>query len=102
LKVPVLESTCRLSTEELALMRIERAIDEDQLKRHVLGLLSLRRERRWRLEIFPLADVEIDLDRIDGRHGGQFGRHARAQQVANLRLGDAGDALDRRGDLREA
>jgi hypothetical protein len=26
------------------------------------------------LEVFAFADVEIDLDRIDGRHGGQFGR----------------------------
>jgi hypothetical protein len=85
--------------EELSGVGIERAVDEEQLERHRLaGVRSLA----GNLEVFALADVEIDLDRVDGRHRGQFGRHARAEEVADLRLGDAGNAGHRRGDLRES
>jgi hypothetical protein len=86
----------------LARVRVKRAIHQEQLKRDMLRLLARSESRVGNLEILALADVEIDLDRIDGRHGGQFGRHARTQQVADLRLGDAGNAADRRADLREA
>ena len=52
------------------------------------------------VEVFGLADVELDLDRIDLRDRGHDG--GRAGQRADLRLGNARDAGDRRRHLGPA
>jgi hypothetical protein len=84
--------------QKLSGLGVEGSVDEDQFERcRLAGSGSFGGD----LEIFALADVEIDPDRIDGRHGGQFGRHARAEEVADLRLGDAGNAGHRRGNPGE-
>ena len=53
------------------------------------------------MKVLPLADVDIDLDRIDRGYRGQLLLHGRANQVAQLGLGDAGDAVHRRADTGE-
>jgi hypothetical protein len=52
-------------------------------------------------KIFLFADIDVGLDRVEGGDGGQFLLHARADQVAQLGFGDAGNAVHRGGDLGE-
>ena len=78
-------------------MRIDTAVGEDELQRlsahPVVGL--------GEFEILLLTDVDIGLDRVKRGDGGQFLLHGGADQVAQLGLGDAGDAIHRRGDPGE-
>jgi hypothetical protein len=59
---------------DLALVPIDGTVDQDEIERHVLRGLAGRTGGRRDLQVFLFADVEIHLDRIDRRHGGQFGR----------------------------
>ena len=94
----------RLAVEDgdLACLRIDRSVDQDQLERQVLWFLAGGDRGIGQLEVFTFADVEVDLYRVHCRHGGQFRLAVGAEQVADLRLGDAGDAGNRRCDLGKA
>ena len=54
------------------------------------------------LEVLLLADRDIDLDRIKGRDRCQFLDQSGADEIADLGLGNAGDAVNGRGNFGEA
>ena len=79
-------------------MGIDTAIGQEQGQRHGADPVGPKGPE---VEIFLFAGVDVDLDRIDRGHRGQFLLHGRTDQVAQLGLGDAGDAVHRRGDAGE-
>ena len=56
--------------------------------------------RLMRREVLAVADGEVDLDGVELRDGGEDG--LRADEIADLRGGLAGDSRDERADLGEA
>jgi len=83
-------------------MRIERAVGENHLQMDIplaLGALLRVRIHAQPVEVLLLADVEVNLNRVDGRHRRK--RDVCGDEVTDLRLRNSGDAVDRRDDLRE-
>ena len=72
---------------------VDAPIDQDHLQGHLFGFP--RYVPGTELEVFAFADIDIHLDRIDRGNGRQLGCRAGAEQVADLRFGNTGDAIDR-------
>ena len=95
-----------LGKGELPLFGVNATVRQDELQ-HPLFCLRLRfglicTALPSQHHVFLFADGKIDLDRVNCGDGGQFPRLGRADQVADLGVGAAGDAVDGRGDLGEA
>jgi hypothetical protein len=75
---------------------------EDELNRRRIGwhgLLIVRVDAGRIVQVFLLADREVRFDRVDLRDRGQRGGWR--DQVADLHLREAHDAIDQRRDVRE-
>ncbi len=102
--VPVFTSTCRSAKENLPFWgkTLPSARTSSSSRCLVLyrapGFDCVPRK----YHVLLLADGEIDLDGVHRGDGGEIPRVRRADQVADLGVGTPGDAIDRRGDLREA
>src|SRR5258708_4152422 len=75
---------------KLSFVRIDGPVGEDQLEFQQLH----RRIQSPELEIFLVAYGEIDFNRIDRRDGSN-GVRSRADEITDLNLRYAGDAIDR-------
>ena len=100
--VPVLTSTWRSTQIDLSLVRIEFFAAQDQFELYAAVLFSLLQFLVTLLnlirnsEIFLLADREIDLDRVERGHRGQFA--IGIDEITDLGLGNAHHSADRRRD----
>ena len=102
---PVLTSTWRSAKSNLPLSRIDRPVRQNQLQ---LAAAAASRPAcpavgvaAVKVQIFLLADGEIDLDRIERRHRGDDAAR-RAHQRTHLLLRDSRDAVDGRREPRES
>ena len=81
--------------------RVHAAVVEDEVEERIIAPRRLGpMVALGGAEVFDFADVELDLDRIDLRDRGHD--RGRAHQAADLRLGYARDAVDRRSHLGPA
>ena len=79
-------------------MRIDRAVGQDQIQFHpaVLRCVSARK-RGQVVQVILFGDGDIGLDRIQGRDFREVAG-GRADQIADLGAGHAGDAVNRRSN----
>jgi len=93
-------TTVHLSIGEVkrAFLRISRAVGKDQLQFEMIETATLFRaaEKRFRIaQVILFAEREVNLDRIERRDCCQRIAGG-AHQIANLCLGQTGDAVNRR------
>ena len=80
-------------------MRVGAAVVENQFEDGVVAPRGFRPVIALRgAKVFDFADVELGLDRVDLRDGRHDG--GRAHEAPDLRLGNAGDPVDRRRHAR--
>ena len=95
--VPVFGSISRSAARNVPRLRVDAAVGEDQRQRRrrlpTAPWPPRAVDPAGHLQVLLLAQREVGLDRIDLRHGRQQRR--RADQIADLRGGDRGDAVDR-------
>ena len=82
------------------LVRVERAVGQDQLELHWLAGGRAARGAPGEPEVVHLAHGRGDLDRIDGGHGGEQRRLTPADEVALVHVEPPDDAAHRRADGR--
>ena len=89
-----------VSEEELSGLRVNRAVGKNQLQFNIGFGAAARRVVPPEIQVRLFAELEINLDRINGRNGREHAARL-PDQIADLRQREARQTIHRRRDSRE-